>query len=252
MQNDKLVNVLISVVASFIVSFFVAITLAGKTETVNATNTADINIDKSIEDYLMNNPSVIRRTLELAAQQERAEAEKRVVENYKNNIDELHNTNNSPFVGPKDAKITIVEFFDFNCGYCKRLAPAMMKVIKANPDVRVIMKPVAFLAPSSESAAKALLAASEQGKFIELYEGLLTHNGQITEDVINEKIKASGLDVTKTRDLMKSEKIVKNFEEIAKLSQKVEVRGVPTMIINGAPLQAYDQDQIQQVIDSLK
>lgn len=252
MQNDKLVNVLISVVASFIVSFFVTITLAGKTETVNTVNTADINIDKSIEDYLMNNPSVIRRTLELAAQQERAEAERRVAENYKNNIDELHNTDNSPFVGPKDAKITIVEFFDFNCGYCKRLAPAMMKVIKANPDVRVIMKPVAFLAPSSESAAKALLAASEQGKFIELYEGLLTHNGQITEDVINEKIKASGLDVTKTRDLMKSEKIVKNFEEIAKLSQKVEVRGVPTMIINGTPLQAYDQDQIQQVIDSLK
>ena len=83
MQNDKLVNVLISVVASFIVSFFVAITLAGKNETVSVANTADINIDKSIEDYLMNNPSVIRRTLELAAQQERAEAEKRVAENYK-------------------------------------------------------------------------------------------------------------------------------------------------------------------------
>lgn len=252
MQNDKLVNVLISVVASFIVSFCVAITLSGKGETANVGTTADINIDKSIEDYLMNNPSVIRKTLELAAQQERAEAEKRIAENYKNNIDELHNTDNSPFVGPKDADITIVEFFDFNCGYCKRLAPAMMKVIKANPDVRVIMKPVAFLAPSSQSAAKALLAASEQGKFIDLYEGLLTHNGQITEDVIDEKIKASGLDVKKTRELMKSDKVTKNFEEISQLSQKVEVRGVPTMIINGAPLQAFDANQIQQVIDSLK
>ena len=253
MQNDKIVNVLISIVASFIVSFCVAVTLSGKSEQVSATNTnTNINVDKAIEDYLMNNPSIIRKTLELAAQQERVEAEKRIAENYKKHIDELHNTDNSPFVGPKDAKITIVEFFDFNCGYCKRLAPTMMKIIKANPDVRVIMKPVAFLAPSSQSAAKALLAANAQGKFINLYEGLLTHNGQITEDVIDEKIKASGLDVAKTRELMKSSDIEKKFGEITELSRNVEVSGVPTMIINGTPLRAYDQEQIQRVIDSLK
>lgn len=249
MQKESIITILASVILS--VGISAAVTSCGKKEPV-ATAPSATDLGTSIETYLKSNPSIIRETLELAARKEQEEAEKRIAENYKKNIDELHNIENSPYVGPKDAKVTIVEFFDFNCGYCKRLAPALMKVLKDNPDVRFVFKPVGFLGPTSLTAAKAVLAAHEQGKFIELYEALLSFNGRITDEVIDEQITKVGLDLDATKKLMSDSKITKKFEDIAQLSRKVEVRGVPTLIINGAPLRTIDAGPIQAAIDNLK
>ena len=247
MQKESIITILASVILS--VGISAAVTSCGKKEVATAP-AADVNA--SIESYLKSNPNIIRETLELAARKEQEEAEKRIAENYKKNIDELHNIKNSPYVGPKDAKITIVEFFDFNCGYCKRLAPALTKVIKDNPDVRFVFKPVGFLGPTSLTAAKAVLAAHEQGKFFELYEALLSFNGRITDEVIDEQINKVGLDLDATKKLMESDKVAKNFDEIAQLSRKVEVRGVPTLIINGEALRTIDAAPIQSAINNLK
>lgn len=248
MNKDNIITVLVSVIASVAFSVALASTVAQKASSVSAGNSQDIN--QAIEDYLINNPSKVREALELAARQEQEEAQKRVAENYKNNWKELSTADNSPFVGPKDAKITIVEFFDFNCGYCKRLAPELMKVIKANKDVKFVFKPVTFL--GSIQTAKAALAANKQGKFIEVYEAFLTHNGQVTSEVIDEVISKAGLDVAKTKEIMESDEIKKALADITELSHKVEVRGVPTLIINGEALQAIEQGPIQNAIDSRK
>lgn len=242
MNKDNIITILVSVVVSVIISVALATSVTGK-KSVSG-------VDQAIESYLMENPIVIRKALEAAAEQERINAQKRVAEAYKANIDELNNADNSPFVGPKDAKVTIVEFFDFNCGYCRRLAPAMMKVIKANPDVKFVFKPVTFL--GSLEIAKAAMAAAEQGKFIEVYEGFLTHNGQITSAVIEKVISDAGLDVAETKKIMESAKIKSSLEAITELSRKVNVQGVPTLIINGEPLQAIDEAPIQAAINNAK
>ncbi|MBR1372970.1 DsbA family protein [bacterium] len=246
MNKDNIITVLVSVVASVAFSVALASTVAHKSSV--AGNSQDVN--QAIEDYLMNNPSKVREALELAAQQEQLAAQKRIAENYKNNWKDLSSADNSPFVGPKDAKITIVEFFDFNCGYCKRLAPELMKVIKANKDVKFVFKPVTFL--GSIQTAKAALAANKQGKFIEVYEAFLTHNGQINAQVIDEVLEKAGLDVAETKKIMESDEIKKALADISELSRKVEVRGVPTLIINGEALQAIEQGPIQNAIDNRK
>ena len=125
-----------------------------------------------------------------------------------------------------------------------------MKVIKSNKDVKFVFKPVTFL--GSMPIAKAALAANKQGKFIEVYEAFLTHNGQVTSEVIDEVLKEAGLDVEKTKEIMESDEIKKALSAIADLSQKVEVRGVPTLIINGESLVAIDEGPIQDAIDKLK
>lgn len=244
MQKNTITTVLVSVVASVVVSSVVALGVAGGKSSESA------NMNQAIEDYLMANPLKVREALQLAAEQERIEAEKRAAEAFKTNIEELNNDENSPFVGPKDAKITIVEFFDFNCGYCKRLAPALAKVVKANPDVKFVFKPVTFL--GSMPVAKAAMAAHKQGKFLEVYEALLNHKGQLTAEVINEKIEEAGLDVEKTKEIMDSEEISSALSKISALSNKVGIRGVPSLVINGSPLQAFDETQIQKAIDNLK
>lgn len=246
MNKDNIITILVSVIASVIISVALAANVTGKN--AGAANVA--NVDQAVEAYLKKNPMIIREALEFAAQQEQIEAQKRVAEAYKANIKELNDADNSPFVGPKNAKITIVEFFDFNCGYCKRLAPAMMKVIKANPDVKFVFKPVTFL--GSMPVAKAAMAAHEQGKFVEVYEALLTHNGQLDEAAIKSAVTKAGLDYEKTKEIMESDKVKDSLAAIAELSQKVEIRGVPTLIINGEPLQAIEEGPIQNAINNLK
>lgn len=249
MNKDNIITVLVSVIASVIVSVALASSVAGKSP-VAASKGSTQDMNQAIEDYLMNNPSKIREALELAAQQEQIEAQKRVAENYKKNWKEMSEDNNTPFVGPKDAKVTIVEFFDFNCGYCKRLAPELMKVIKANNDVKFVFKPVTFL--GSMPIAKAALAANKQGKFLEVYEAFLTHNGPVDAEAIEEVIKNAGLDVDETKKIMESDEIKKALSSITELSQKIEIRGVPTLVINGEPLQAIEQGPIQDAINDRK
>ena len=249
MQKDHIITVLVSVIASVVVSVALCATVSGS-KTSTSASTGSQNINQAIEDYLMNNPSKVREALELAAQQEQIEAQKRIAELYKANWKDLSSYEGSPFVGPKDAKVTIVEFFDFNCGYCKHLAPELLKVIKANKDVKVVFKPVTFL--GSMPAAKAAMAANKQGKFLEVYEALLTHNGQVTSAVIDEIIKKAGLDVEKIKKLMESDEIAKEISDISALSQKVQIRGVPTLIMNGEALQAIDAATIQAAIDNAK
>ena len=152
MQKDNIITVLVSVIASVVVSVALCSSVCGSKAPASAP-AAGQDMNQAIEDYLMNNPGKVREALELAAQQEQIEAQKRIAELYKANWKDLSSYEGSPFVGPKDAKVTIVEFFDFNCGYCKRLAPELMKVIKANPKVKVVFKPVTFL--GSMPAAKA-------------------------------------------------------------------------------------------------
>jgi len=246
MQKDNIITILISVIASVVVSVALAAHVSGN----SSPKAGSQDLNQAIEDYLIEHPSKIREALELAAQQEQEEALKRVAENYKSNWKELSEADNSPFIGPKNAKITIVEFFDFNCGYCKRLAPELLKVIKNNKDVKFVFKPVTFL--GSMPIAKAALAANKQGKFLEVYEAFLTHDGQVTSEVIDEILKKAGLDVKKTKEIMESDEIKKALSAIAELSQKVEVRGVPTLIINGESLVAIDEGPIQAAIDKLK
>lgn len=246
MNKDNIITILVSVIASVVFSVALAANVTGKKAA-----TADVaNVDQAIESYLMENPTIVRKALEAAAEQERAEAQKRVAEAYKANIEELNNADNSPFVGPKEAKVTVVEFFDFNCGYCRRLAPDLMKVIKANPDVKFVFKPVTFL--GSMEIAKAAMAANEQGKFLEVYEGFLTHNGQIDSAVIEEIIKKAGLDVAKTKEIMESKKVKDSLSAITELSHTVSIQGVPTLILNGEPLQAIEAAPIQEAINNAK
>ena len=125
-----------------------------------------------------------------------------------------------------------------------------MKVIKANKDVKFVFKPVTFL--GSMEIAKAAMAANEQGKFIEVYEAFMTHNGQIDAAVIDEVLTNAGVDLAKAKEDMNSDKVKNAISAIAELSQKVEVRGVPTLVINGEPLQAIEEGPIQEAINKLK
>ena len=170
----------------------------------------------------------------------------------KANIEQLNNNANTPFVGPKDAKVVLVEFFDFSCGYCKRLAPSVEEIIKKNPDVKVVFKPITFVSQISKYAAQAALAANEQGKFLEMYTVMLGSEERLSEEIINRMAEKAGLDMKKFKEDVASSKVESTIQEVSSLANLLQIRGVPALILNGTQIQVIDEAGIQAEIDRLK
>lgn len=208
------------------------------------------NKANNVEEALMNNPEIVIKAMQKYEQNMReqasAEAEKLVAAN----IDELNNNANTPFVGPKDAKVTVVEFFDYSCGYCHRLFPELKKVMDANPDVKFVFKPLAFVSAVSKDAAKATLAANKQGKFIELHNALFDVKGMLTNEKIKSVAEEQGLDMVKFDSDLNSDEVAQELNAISQLSNKIQVNGVPVLFINGKMVQTLSGNDIQNAINS--
>ncbi len=226
-----------------------AVVLANKNCDKQATSNVTVS-ESEVATILENNPEFVVTALQKFEQQQREAEEREASRLFLENIDELQNDPNTPYVGPKDAKVVLVEFFDFNCGYCKRIADVMANVAKNNPDVKVVFKPMTFL--GSKPIALAAVAANEQGKFLEVYKAFLTAEGRLDEAKINEIVEKAGLDMNKFKADVASDKVNKVVEDTARLGSKVRVSGVPSLILNGKKLNTVDLEGIQAAIDDAK
>lgn len=206
----------------------------------------------NVEETLMNNPEIIVKALQAQEQKMREEALQRVQNLIKDNMDALVNAEGVGVIGNPEGEITIVEFFDFSCHFCHRLYPALMSVVANNPEVKVVLREMTFLAPVSEYAARAALAAGEQGKYAAVYSALMENNGPLTEAKVDELAVKGGVDLEKMKADMNSEKISNMLDKTSELAQKLQINGVPTLIINGQIVQTLDEKVIQDQIDQAK
>lgn len=193
-----------------------------------------------VEQTLLDNPEIIVKAMqkyeENIRQQALAGAQKLIDEN----IAEINNDANSPFVGAADADKVVVEFFDYSCGYCHRLYPELKKVMDENKDVKYVFKPLTFVSPISEYAARAALAANKQGKFIEVHNAMFEFGGPLDEAAIDGIAQGQGLDMEKFKADMNSQEISDELAAVSNLTNKIQINGVPAMIINGKMVQTLD------------
>ncbi len=208
------------------------------------------NKANNVEEALMNNPEIVIKAMQKYEQNMREQAAVEAEKLVAANIEELNNSATTPFVGPKDAKVTVVEFFDYSCGYCHRLFPELKKVMDANPEVKFVFKPLTFVSAVSRDAAKATLAANKQGKFIELHNALFDVKGMLTSEKIRSVAEEQGLDMVKFDSDLKSDEVAQELDAISQLSGKIQVNGVPVLFINGKMVQTLSGDDIQNAINS--
>lgn len=211
---------------------------------------ADTNASVNVEQVLKDHPEYVVNALQAYEQKMRDEEEARVQALVKSNEAALKE-GNAPFQGPADSKIVLVEFFDYACGYCRRLYPELNEIIAQNADVKVMYRPLAFVSPYSEYAARAVLAANEQGKFNELHTALFTVQKPLDEKLVDELAGKAGIDVEKMKADMKSEKVNVAFAANNSLAEKIQINGVPSLILNGEMLQPAPK-AIQEKIDQAK
>ncbi len=205
-----------------------------------------------VAEALKSNPQMIIDAMQKYQDDMRAAEEKAAQEAMAKYMDEINNSANAPFIGPDDAKIVVVEFFDFSCGYCKRLAPELEKVMAANADVKFIFKPLTFVSPISDYQAKAGYAAHKQGKFAEFYKEVMAFGGRMNEAAVDEVANKIGLDIAQYKADLASDEVAANMKAVNELAQNISINGVPAVLINGKHVQAMSAAELQNAIDAAK
>lgn len=206
----------------------------------------------SVEAALKANPEIVVNAIKQYEQNMREQAMAESKKLVQANIEEMNNDANTPFVGPKDAKVTVVEFFDYSCGYCHRLFPELKSVIDANADVKFVFKPLTFLGDVSLAAARASVAAGKQGKFAEMHNALLGAKERLTKEKIRAIAEERGLDMAKFDADVNSEEVSNMLDKVSILANKIQVNGVPVLFVNGEMLQTLSGADIQARIDEAK
>ena len=197
-----------------------------------------VEIKKMFDEYLLNSGETILKSVnqyqaELETK-DRAEASVKAKE-FLSNLDDT----NLPMAGNPDGDVTMVEFFDYNCGYCRKALTEIQTVLKDDKNLKVIFMDMPVLGPSSVEVAKWSLAAQKQGKYFEYHQALLEHNGQKNESTLEKIAKDVGLDVKKLKKDKDDGALEKQIEEQVKQAQALGIRGTPGFIINGDVTPGY-------------
>ena len=158
----------------------------------------------------------------------------------------------SPIKGPTDAKVTITEFSDYQCPFCAQADALIEQVLAAYPkDVRFVYKqfPLTSIHPNAMPASKAALAAGKQGKYWEMHKVLFQNSRALGADQLKEYAKQVGLDVPKWEADMNSQAITDQINAEMREATSAEVRGTPSIFVNGKRLQNRSMDGFKTMID---
>lgn len=203
-------------------------------------------IETIIKDYLVANPELFLEIQSALEQKmDKIQSEKLKVA-LKDNAADIYRRADAPFAGNPNGDVTVVEFFDYNCGYCKRGLGDIAKLIEKDPKVKVVFKELPILSKGSEEAARVALAARVQGKYWEVHRALLEAKGQVNEASALKIADKAGLDMAKLKKDMAGADVTGEIERVRALAQKMGINGTPHFLIGdksipGAPDDLYNQ-----------
>lgn len=202
---------------------------------------------------LRDDPSILRdafQSLERAEEEARADAQTRAITA---NAPALFQDAAAPVKGNPRGSITLVEFFDIRCGFCKQLHPVMEQLLRRENDVRVVLLDLPILGPNSVLGARALLAAHRQGRYVPLYDALLRLREEPTEPVLRREAERLGLDWPRLRREMDDSATVGRIERNLGLAAALNIQGTPA-IIGGTTLLpgAVDLPTLQRLTAQLR
>ena len=224
-----------------------ALVLASLAGCAEAGQTSKADVEKIVKEYLLENPEIIREALVVL--QEREDQQSII-----NVAKELRNDPRDFSIGPADAKVTMVEFFDYNCTYCKKSTGWIQDVIKKHPkDVRVVFKELPILdgrTRTSRNAAKAAMAAQKQGKYMEMHLALMD-SSVLSKDFINKTAKKLELDMDKFEADLKDKANDAQLESALILANRIPgLTGTPFFVINDEFLASGNTRALQLMLDN--
>jgi protein-disulfide isomerase len=209
--------------------------------------------ERRVQTYLLDHPEVIIESVNRMEARERASAEAEVQAIIKGHADELFRDVDSPVGGNPNGDITLVEFFDYNCPYCRQMLPMMMQAETADPQLRVVYKEFPILGPNSRFAAKASLAAHKQGKYVAFHRALYQVRGNVDPSKVTEVAATVGLDVDRLKADVEDPAIAALIEKNLALAHALRIDGTPGFVAGSQILRgAIDLKALQGFIQEAR
>jgi protein-disulfide isomerase len=234
---------------------FLALAFApGRAESFSSGQKAEI--EAIIKDYLLQKPEILREAigvLEVREKAAEAKAREKVVSDPSG---ALFSAANQAVIGDPGGKITLIEFFDYNCGYCKRALSDLARLMKDNPDLRVVLRDFPILSPGSVEAAKianAFLRQFQGEKFWEFHQKLLGSRGPVGKAEALAVARDLGADMDKLAKDAAAPGITSGIEESGQLAKSLQVTGTPTYVIGeDVVVGAVGYDELEAKVANIK
>jgi protein-disulfide isomerase len=193
------------------------------------------DIETIVKNYLISHPEVLEEAMaELNKRQAAADAEKHEA-SVAENASTIFNSPRGVMLGNKDGDVTFVEFFDYNCGYCKRAMADMLDLMKSDPKLKVVLKEFPVLSPGSVEAAQVAVAVRMQDpsgkKYLDFHQKLLGGRGPADKAHALAAAKEAGLDMAKLEKDLASPEVKATIEENFKLAEAMGMNGTPSYVI---------------------
>jgi protein-disulfide isomerase len=190
-----------------------------------------MQIESVVRDYLKNHPEVLIDAIQAAEDKLKADAKDKSAQTLAAHRQEVLNDPLSPVAGNPNGNVTLVEFFDYRCPYCKQVEPALEKLIGDDRQLRFVFKEFPVLGPDSETAARVALAARKQGKYDAFHRAMMATGGHIDEAAIYKVAASAGLDVDRVKQDMKSPDVDKELKANLDLGKQLDLDGTPSFIV---------------------
>lgn len=207
-------------------------------------------IEKIVHDYLLREPEVLAEALRRLQQRQSAAAAQRAKQAVRENQQALLSDQSSPIEGNAQGKVTIVEFFDYRCVHCRRVASTIDNLMRSNSSVRVVYKNFPVLGEPSVLAARAAVAAQRQGGWPKLHRAMLGYEGDFTTDTLLALGTSVGLDSGKLKTDMMSPETDKALQANLTLAAALGVDVTPTFVIGERVIRgALSAEAFQAILD---
>lgn len=220
---------------------------AASPSTFNAEQTKDIA--RITHEYLLEHPEVIREVIQaLQAKEENAKVDLQA-QALKDKKDQVFGDPASPFAGNAVGDVTVVEFFDYKCPYCKQVSPALEALLQTDKGLKLVFKELPILGDPSILAARAALAAAKQDKYLAFHQAMMAYRGELDLNSIATVATSVGLNAEKLVNDMKSEEVEKQLTATHDLAMALSIRSTPTFIVGDKVIPgALSIDQLQKLI----
>jgi protein-disulfide isomerase len=208
-----------------------------------------------IKDYLVNNPEVLRDAIVALDKHDKEVAAAEQKEVVANQAGALFDSKFQATIGNPKANATLVEFFDYNCHYCKGALPDVTKLLKDDPNLKLVLKDYPVLGPGSVEAAKVASAARNQlpgDKFWPFHAKLLGTHGPVGKNEALAVARDMGLDMDRLAKDMDSPEVKTGLEEVMQLADSLQVNGTPTFVVGqDVVVGAVGYDELKGKVDSV-
>ena len=248
-------NSLKTIAAAMAAAFFLLATPPAQAASHDLSAARKKAMEKTVREYLLKNPQILIDSIQALRQKEEAQAKRSIARNLELMRDSLENSPHTPVGGNLDGDVTLIEFFDYRCPYCKMVSPFVMKLLKEDGNIRYVFKEFPILGPQSVTASKVSLAAwyQDKTKYMSFHMLMMKNRGELTSKKVMDYAARAGLDVKKLKQDMDSDRVKAEISRNMQAARALNINGTPTFIIGDTIIPgALSMDDLKDVVKTAR